>query len=244
MYNATVKSIRELHPDLRVFKIAMNDGASLNFTPGQFSTLGLIGNDGNMIMRAYSIASNPANAEVEFFIVKKHDGLFTPKLFELKVGDQIFMNPRCVGHMSLSHVPETTDMLWVATGTGIVPFMSLLRSVPNICENRKVVLIYGARQVHDLGYMDELNKFQKDFPNFHFFPIASREELNGRIGRVNIIFDLPEFKSIFPVISPDSMHIFMCGSVAMINDHADNFQKIGFVLDTPINPGQLHIEKY
>ena len=143
-YNAIVKNVKEITPEIKLFFINFKDGHKFNFKAGQFAVLALPDDkknlDGEWHRRAYSITSAPSQDEVEFYIVLVKEGKLTPRLFELKAGDEIYMGEKPAGLMNFSGVEEDANLLFVSTGTGIAPFVSILRE-------HKQEILNGKRQV-------------------------------------------------------------------------------------------------
>ena len=104
------------------------------FKPGQYATLAVLNGD-EVIQRAYSIVSSPHESTLEFFIELVEHGELTPRIWELKVGDSLLMRERIVGAFTLSPLPEITKRLLVATGTGIAPYISMVRAKAEALRN-------------------------------------------------------------------------------------------------------------
>lgn len=133
----------------------------VTFKPGQYATLAVLNGD-NLIQRAYSIVSSPLEPALEFFIELVEHGELTPRIWELKAGDTMLMRERIVGAFTLSQVPELTKRLLIATGTGIAPYMSMIRYKAEalrkgIDDGCQYFVLHGGSRVHDLGsYREEL----------------------------------------------------------------------------------------
>jgi ferredoxin--NADP+ reductase len=202
--NAVVLERQEITPELIVLRVRPVGWELSAFTPGQFAVLRLPGSarrhpladpeeeipdPGKLIRRSYSIASSSVSTEfLEFFVTLVHSGCLTPRLFALEPGDHVWLGPKITGTFTLDVIPEESHLVMVATGTGLAPYMSMLRTrVPE--ETRKVSVLLGARHSWDLGYRAELAQIMKRAPNVFFDPTisrpgAEREPWSGRVGYV------------------------------------------------------------
>ena len=144
-YNATLIEREDLNEALAIFKVRLDSGQELDFSPGQYTTLGLIDPDApppnpnspaskkrkgpKLIRRAYSIASSPKlKSYLEFYIVRVDEGKLTPLLWKIKEGDPIFMDHKIKGKFTLAGIPDGKDLVMVGTGTGVAPFWSMLNT--------------------------------------------------------------------------------------------------------------------
>jgi ferredoxin/flavodoxin---NADP+ reductase len=186
--NATIIDRQDLTAELTVVRIRPDSGAVPDFEPGQFIKLGLPrpetespvvqpGREGpRLIRRAYSIASAPRQRDyIELLIVRVDYGKLTPKLWTLDEGGRVWMDGKTAGRFTLEPIPRDKDVVMVATGTGIAPFISMLRTHADEPRWRRAVIINGVRYAADLGYRQELETFSRDNPRITYLPIASRE---------------------------------------------------------------------
>ncbi len=240
MQSAIITDIKYLADDLRIFRLKTE--FKPNFIAGQFITLGLQDENENMIFRAYTIASSPLENELEFIIVLKQDGKLTPLLYSLSLGDSVFIGDKIVGHFNpMKNLDK--NKIFIATGTGIAPFVSVLRTYKDF--NKKICLINGGRFINNLAYMEEMKKLENNNKKFAYFPITSREELNGIKGHIDSIFNLLEYQKFTSNFTPKNTEIFICGAIAMVHDQIDYWTKLGFTENSPKNPdGNLFVEKY
>lgn len=265
-YNAHLLRREDRHESLAVFHVAFDDRPVPDFQPGQFATLGLPYAPGEeppsrtgrarkgvrLIRRAYSIASAATRKDaIEFYIVKVDDGLFTPKLWDLEEGDPIFMGDKITGHFTLDGVPDHKHLVFVGTGTGLAPYVSMLRTFGPIPERwDKAVVLDGCRVARDLGYLDELRGLEKADPRFTYLPTVTREpddsDWAGPRGRVGAWLEPDAFEQAagFP-LDPDTCHVFLCGNPQMIDQVEANLTDRGFVTHDRQHPdGNIHLERY
>jgi len=212
---ATLIGRTDITEDLMVVKIRP-DGASFDFKPGQYCTLGKDG-----IERAYSIASAPHEGYLELFIELVPDGALTPKLWNLKLGDSVSVRPRAKGIFTMNS--KVHNHVMIGTVTGIVPYISILRSY--VHDNRQGHTFYvflGASYQDELTYDKELQLLSEQYPeSIYFIPTVSRpeEERNsewtGVKGRVNAIYESYIDKLDLP---KEDTFIYTCGHPGMIED--------------------------
>ncbi len=255
MLNATVVKKILIAKGLAVFCVKP-DEAIADFIPGQYATLGVFGSaprpvdfppettvflPDKLIKRPYSIASAPTNKEyVEFYLAILPEGDFTSRIELVKEQDRIYMAPKMKGTFTLRHVPEGTNLLMVSTGTGLAPYVSMLRT-PGIWERyKKITLLHGVRYAHDFAYRDELLNLTKT-NDFYYEAIVSRpdESWAGHKGYVQELL-----KNHVIVTDPATDHVLLCGNPGMIKDMSELLVTVGFKEHTKREPGNLHIEKY
>jgi ferredoxin--NADP+ reductase len=264
--NARIAQRVEVAPGLLVLRV-VPDGWSLpDFEPGQFAVLGLPaesvrcpasdGEDpgsspGRLIRRAYSIASSSrAHTFLEFYITLVRSGSLTPRLFALAPGDRVWLGPRIAGAFTLDQAPEHTDVVMVATGTGLAPYMSMLRSGPPGWRQRRFAVLLGARHAADLGYHSELETLARLSDNFDYLPVISRPEeeptpWRGRTGYVQSLWrdgDLAAVWGFTP--APATTSVFLCGNPTMIEEMLAVLAAEGFREHRKAEPGQVFVEKY
>jgi ferredoxin--NADP+ reductase len=258
-YNAATTQIDVYNPSLWVFHVAPDSGRIPDFEPGQFTTLGLIdeqaepriGKDGKprhkMIKRAYSIASaSDVKDHMEFLIVLVEEGKLTPKLFKLGVGDRMWMSDKISGDFTLEGVPQGSDVVFVGTGTGVAPYISMIRRYHGRGRWNRCVVVNGVRYEPDIAYRDELETLAKEDPNFSFIPCVTRDEnWTGTKGRVPVALEPKFFRDWTGFdLDPETCHAFLCGSPQMIDDVEALLQERGFKTHKKKDPGNIHLERY
>ena len=161
--NARLLQKVEVSPGLAIFRVAPDGWELGDFVPGQFAVLGLTGDaprcdlaskEGEpatadkMIKRAYSIASSSVAKEyMEFYVVLVESGALTPRLFALEQGDALWLGRKFTGKFTLDRVPEDKHVVFVATGTGLAPYMSMLRTHLVHGSPRRFAVLHGARHL-------------------------------------------------------------------------------------------------
>jgi len=204
-----------------------------------------------LIRRAYSIASSPdEKSYLEFYVTLVQSGRLTPRLFALKPGARVFLGKKITGMFTLDDVPEGNNLVLIGTGTGLAPYMSMLRNKLECHIKLHTVVLLGARHSWDLGYRGELIAMQRYCPTFHYFPVISRpnEEIvkwSGQSGYVQDLWDRGLVEaSMGSKPTPENTHVLLCGNPAMIEGMIENLKVEGFAEGTRKEPGQIHAEKY
>jgi len=264
--NAVVSKFREVAPGLIILQIQPDEWELPNFKPGQYIVIGLPGSaeriwvsdeeevspdPDKIIKRPYSISSSSVEKEyLELYITLIRSGKLTPRVFALKEGSRLFLAGKAKGLFTLDNLPEESNVIMIATGTGIAPYMSMIRTEFKKHPDRKFTLIHGSRHSWDLGYRAELSTLQSYFNNFTYIPVISRPERerdgwSGQTGYVQDVWKagLVESKSgIKP--TPSDTHIFLCGAPGMTQEMLTILEKEGFKEHKKKEPGEIHLEKF
>jgi len=226
---ATLVGSRELAPEVRNFVFEVSAVDELQFKPGQFvsfeETLG-----GKKITRAYSIASRPNGNRFELCLNLVQDGAFSPHLFTMQPGDSLEMLPP-LGFFTVRNPAK--DALFIATGTGIAPFRSMVPDYLNHPEAKQLTLLFGARYENGRYYADEFEALANRSSNFRFWPTLSRPEPSwkGRSGHVQIHL-------LEAIGDRRDLDVYICGLKAMVDDVRGILKALGF------DRKQIIFEKY
>ena len=202
-----------------------------------------------MVRRAYSIASESrADEYLEFYLTLVLSGELTPRLFDLKLQDRLYVGPRAVGVFTLAKAPDK-HILMIGTGTGLAPYMSMLRSELDCGAERKFVIVHGARYSWDLGYRTELTGLARHCNNFHYMPVITRPNEDpswkGRSGYLqNLVASGAIEEETGLAMTPDYFDIFLCGNPGMIETVIGWAEGKGFTRDKGHDIGTLHVEEY
>jgi ferredoxin--NADP+ reductase len=203
-----------------------------------------------MIRRAYSIASESrADEFLEFYLTLVSSGELTPRLFTLKLRDRLYVGPRAVGVFTLDKAAPSKHVLMIGTGTGLAPYMSMLRSELVCGGQRMFVVLHGARYSWDLGYRTELMGLARHCSNFHYMPVITRPQEDvtwkGRTGYLqNVIASGAVEAETGLALTPENFDIYLCGNPGMIETVIDWASARGFVRDKGHDIGTLHTEEY
>jgi ferredoxin--NADP+ reductase len=266
-YNATVDSVQHLTPDLFILKVRPDNPVPA-FTSGQYVLLGLSTNiprrEGSepefkeqkadrLLLRAYSIASSGHEPGIiEFYISVVSNGSLTPRLVQVKAGDRLNLGEKIRGHFTLHSVTANPERKWVvlaATGTGLAPYISMMRAEHIHPSPYHFVILQGAPVSADLGYTGELAQHAATLPNLTYIPSISRPHLDGEwkgdTGRITRYFDSPILNERLGLdFDPQKTSVFLCGNPAMIEDVKKVLEPKGYTTHAPAAPGSLHIEEY
>jgi ferredoxin/flavodoxin---NADP+ reductase len=202
-----------------------------------------------MIRRAYSIASESrADEYLEFYLTVVMSGELTPRLFNLAIKDRLYVGPKAVGVFTLDKAPGK-HILMIGTGTGLAPYMSMLRSELVCNGSRKFVVVHGARFSWDLGYRTELTGLARHCRNFCYVPVITRPQEDvtwrGRSGYLqNLIASGAIEQETGLALTPENFDIFLCGNPGMIETVIAWAEARGFVRDRGHEIGTLHTEEY
>ena len=263
-YNATVIGREEINPQLLVLRV-QSDAALFDFKPGQFAILGLLGSEprvpeaapeetvpepNKVIRRAYSIASSSVERRyLEFYLTHVTSGQLTPRLFALRPGSRLFLGPKASGVFTLDRVPSDKVLILIATGTGLAPYISMLRTMLVSETQRRFVVLHGARYGWDLGYRGELESLARLRPNFTYIPSITRSEqdpsFHGHTGRIQALLEQGVVENESGVaLDPSQADVFLCGNPDMIKAVKVLLEARGFSTGQPGKPGTIHVEEY
>ena len=251
-YNASIVARHDLHEGLRLLHVAPDAGLFPPFQPGQFVSVGCnLDVDGapTLVKRSYSVGSSAAErSHVELFVVHVNDGEFTSWLFEQRVGARLWLSPKASGGFTLDGFERGRDLVLVATGTGVAPFVSMYRTFRNDPPWRRIVIINGVRMARDLGYRDELETAARSDERLQYLPAVTREPAtawSGLRGRVGEFLEPARYRDLVGAeLTPEECHVYLCGNPEMIESMEAVLTGRGFRKHTPRHPGNLHLEKY
>ncbi len=217
-----------------------------NFKAGQFVRVALE-IDGEVVARPYSLVNSPDEATQEIFFNIVPEGPLTPRLASLRQGDAIMVADRTNGLLTIDEVPEARHLWMLATGTGVGPFVSILKSDAAWQRFDRVVLVYSVRTATELAYQDVLASVaERHHPQFSFVPLVTREQRDGIINmRVTQAIKSGELERQAGVgINADDSHVMMCGNSAMITEVTDLLKQRNMRKHLRREPGHITTEKY
>jgi ferredoxin--NADP+ reductase len=245
--NATVHARTDLTDELAIVQVSPEGFEPPPFEPGQYATLGLPADvPGGLQKRVYSIASAPGQRWLEFYIQLVKPGDFTRRLWTLHEGDRLHLSEKVEGGFTLQRAPAGADLVLLSTGTGLAPYMSMVRAYAGKERWRRAAVVHGARRASDLGYRDELLALVQRDPSLSYVPVVSRDpDWDGLAGRVQQLLQPGEFerRAGFP-LDPQRCHVFLCGNPAMIDDMDAALTALGFTAPKGDAPGNLHFERW
>ncbi len=220
-----------------LFSFTTTRNPGFRFRNGHFTMMGLAKNDGKPLLRAYSITSANYEDKLEFFSIKVPDGPLTSKLQHLKSGDEVFVNSKSTGTLITDSLKPGKTLYLISTGTGLAPFLSIIKD-PEVYElYEKVVLTHGVRYTSELAYQkfitEELpnNEFFGDQvrSKLHYYPTVTREPYKNT-GRLTDLIDSGRLTEDLGLedISPADDRFMICGSPSMLKDTCAILDKKGF----------------
>ena len=240
----------------RLFSFRCTRPRSLRFRSGEFVMIGLLDERGKPLLRAYSIASPSWDEELEFYSIKVPDGPLTSKLQHIQVGDEIILRPKPVGTLVLDALLPGKRLWFLATGTGIAPFASLMRDPESYERFEQVVMMHTCRTADELNYGRELVENLKSDPllteiygeDFHkrllYYPTTTREDspLMGRI--TDNMTSGKVFSDLgLPAMNPEEDRAMICGSLAFNVDVKAVLEGFGLREGANSEPQEYVVEK-
>ncbi|WP_134057652.1 ferredoxin--NADP reductase [Rheinheimera aquimaris] len=252
--SATVTAVHHWNDTLFSFKTSREP--SFRFESGQFVMIGLEV-DGRPLMRAYSIASPHYEEELEFFSIKVPDGALTSRLQNINVGDPVMLTVRPAGTLVPGYLIPGKHLYLLSTGTGLAPFMSIIRD-PFIYDSfDKIVLVHGTRWRSELAYQHEIEQVLPDNPYFGeevrakliYYPTVTREDYvrNGvpHQGRITDLLDSGKLLQDIgmPALNPEHDRFMLCGNDAMLQQLMGMLDQRGFVKANSRTMGHYVIEQ-
>jgi ferredoxin--NADP+ reductase len=240
------------HWTVRLFSFRVTRPASLRFRSGEFVMIGLLGDNGKPLLRAYSIASPSWDEELEFYSIKVPDGPLTSKLQHIQPGDEIILRPKPVGTLVHDALLPGSRLWFLATGTGIAPFASLMRDPETYEKYDQVIMMHTCREVAELEYGRQLVESLKDDPligelvgdKLKYYPTTTREPFH-HMGRITdnltsgkVFADL----GLAP-IDPEEDRAMVCGSLAFNHDVKAVLEKFGLREGANSEPLEYVVEK-
>lgn len=245
----TVTHVHHWSDTLFSFKTTRRSG--FRFENGHFTMVGLP-IDGKPVMRAYSVASANHEEELEFFSIKVPDGKLTSELAKIRCGDSVLISEKATGTLVADHVLPGKHLYLLGTGTGLAPFLSLIKE-PEVYERfDKIVLVHGVRRVEDLAYQKAI---EEELPQHEFlgdwvrdkliyYPTVTREPFrnNGRI--TELLTSGKLFRDIgLPAANTEDDRFMLCGSPAMLKELMQILDERGFKESRAGYAGEYVVER-
>jgi len=235
----------------RLFSFTTTRDPALRFSNGHFTMIGLRVN-GKPLLRAYSIVSANYEEHLEFLSIKVPDGPLTSRLQHIQVGDTVIVGKKPTGTLVVDYLLPGKRLYMFGTGTGLAPFMSIVRDPETYERFEQVILVHGVRQVDELAYHDML---VETLPNHEFlgelvtsklryYPTVTRQSYRN-MGRVT---ELIESGKLFtdlgvPPLDPAHDRVMICGSPAMLRDLKHLLEQRHFKEGNTSTPGDFVIER-
>ena len=241
----------------KLFSFTCTRRPSLRFRSGEFFMIGLAGDDGKPILRAYSVASAAWAEELEFYSIKVPDGPLTSRLQNIQPQDQLIVKPKAVGSLVLDALLPGRRLYLLATGTGFAPFASLLRDPETYANYQQIIVTHTCRELAELSYslrvigslstdpqLRELLPVERLAKILHYYPTTTREpssvmgRITERIASGALFNDLQ-----LPRLQPEHDRVMVCGSLAFNRSVQSLLQAAGFEQGSTSRPGRYVIER-
>jgi len=216
------------------------EGAPLKFQAGQFVRIAL-DIDGERVARAFSFV-NPPDAELlEFYGVIVPEGPLSPRLAKLKAGDALYVAPNPAGFLILSEVPDVETLWLISTGTGLAPFLSILRTDTPWRRFKNVVVVHAVRRAEELVYRDVIAATPARYVSF-----VSREAAPGSLaGRIPAAIADGRLEAAAGVkLAPENSHVMLCGNPQMLKDVQAVLVARGMKKHRRRAPGHITVESF
>ena len=219
------------------------EGAAVRFEAGQFVRIALDtveGDAGSRVARAFSFVNPPQDPVLEFFGVVVPEGPLSPRLERLRPGDTLYVAPNPAGFLVLSEVPDAETLWLVATGTGLAPFLSILRTETPWRRFRNVVLVHAVRHAEELAYRDLVAATGARYVTF-----VSREAHAGSLaGRIPAALRDGRLEAAAGVKVNGNSHFMLCGNPQMLRDTTAALAERGLRKHRRRAPGHISVESF
>ncbi|MFI4996668.1 MAG: ferredoxin--NADP reductase [Hyphomicrobiales bacterium] len=234
-----------------LFSFSTSRSPAFRFENGQFTMIGL-DIEGRPLLRAYSMASANYEEKLEFFSIKVPDGPLTSRLQHLREGDTVLVNRKATGTLIHGNLIAGRTLYLLGTGTGLAPFLSIIKDADTYDRYDRIVLVHGCRQVAELAYGEFI---QRELPNHEFlgdlvrgklvyYPTVTREPFRNR-GRLTDLITSNTLTDELGLPPLDRRHdrVMMCGSPAMLGDLRAILDERGFAEGSHAAPGHYVVER-
>ena len=235
-----------------LFSFTTTRDTALRFSNGHFTMIGLKQPNGKPLLRAYSIASANYEEYLEFLSIKVQDGPLTSQLQHIKEGDTIIVGKKPTGTLLIDYLLPAKNLYLLGTGTGLAPWMSIIRDPETYERFEKVVLVHGVRFINELAYRDYITQ---ELPEHEFlgeiireqliyYPTVSREPFE-REGRITTLIESGQMARELglPELNPETDRVMICGSPHMLRDLKALCEARGFKEGNTTTPGDFVIER-
>jgi ferredoxin--NADP+ reductase len=245
----TVLSVHHWTDNL--FSFTTTRDSSFRFRNGEFTMIGLKVNE-KPLLRAYSVASANYEENLEFFSIKVADGPLTSRLQHLKEGDQIIVSRKATGTLVIDNLTAGRNLYLIGTGTGLAPFLSVIKDPETYERFEKVVLLHGCRHVRELAYGELITeKLPQDemigemvSKQLIYYPTVTRDPFRNRGRITDLITSGKLFEDIaLPPLDAAKDRVMMCGSPALLVDTKKLLEDRGFVEGNHGEPADFVVEK-
>ena len=235
----------------RLFSFTTTRDMALRFSNGHFTMIGLMVNN-KPLLRAYSVVSANYEEHLEFLSIKVPDGPLTSKLQHIQVGDMIIVGRKPTGTLLIDYLLPAKNLYLIGSGTGVAPYLSIIRDPETYEKFEKVILIHGVREVKELAYHDYLTQ---ELPRHEllgemvteqlmYYPTVTREPFRNQ-GRSTDLITTGKLAADLnlPDLNPLTDRVMLCGSPQMLKDLKNILESRQFLEGNTSKPGQFVVER-
>lgn len=245
-----VVSIRHWTSMLCSFRLSRADG--FTFVPGHYARLGLLDSAGNAVWRPFSMVSGAEDDHLEFLAVLVAGGEFSSRLGALKVGDAVLVEKRSYGFLTVDQLAPGDDLWMLASGTGLGPFISILRDPASWRSFDHLILVHSVRRVEDLAYRQEIEALRHGAiaagarADLRYLPVVTRDRQPGLLqARIpQLIVDGRLERSVAIALEMSHSRVMVCGNPDLTRDMRSLLVARGFAASRRGALGQMAFEKY
>lgn len=252
MSNFNQESVLSVHHWTdNLFSFTTTRNPSFCFRSGEFTVIGLKV-DEKPLLRASSLASAHYEDRLEFFLTNVQDGPLSSRLQHLKEGDEIIVSREATGTLVIDNLEDGRNLYLIGTGTGLAPFLSVIKNPETYLRFESVVLLHGCRRIAELAYGEMItetlpsDELVGDFARYQliYYPTVTRDPFHNR-GRVtDLIASGKLFTDIeLPELEPQHDRVMICGSPALVRDAHELLIARDFVEGNRGEPAQFLVEK-
>ena len=235
-----------------LFSFKTTRDPAFRFSNGHFTMIGLRLETGKPLLRAYSVVSANYEEHLEFLSIKVPDGPLTSRLQHMKVGDTILVGKKPTGTLLIDYLLPGKNLYLLGSGTGVAPFLSIVRDPETYERFEKVIIVHGVREVAELAYHELLNhdlaehEFLGDLVSSQmlYYPTVTREAFMNQ-GRITTLLETGKLQTDLglPPLDPASDRIMMCGSPGLLKDLKVILEERGFKEGSTTTPGDYVVER-
>ncbi len=215
------------------------------FQAGQFTRLAL-DIDGDEVSRPFSLVNAPDEPVLDFYFIEVPGGVLSTRLAALQPGDDIWVAPKAAGLMTLKQLAPASKLFLIATGTGLGPFLSIIKTTEVWQQFEQICLVHAVRFAEELSYQDTiLDVKTAHAEQFHYQPIVSREAAPDALrGRIPQLIDNQKLEQALGVVIDKDSQVLLCGNPAMVQETTEVLLARGLTRHSRREPGNISIEKY
>jgi ferredoxin--NADP+ reductase len=238
----TARVVENRHWTEALFSLRV-EGAPLAFEAGQFVRVAL-DIAGERVARPFSFVNPPADPLHEFYGIVVPEGPLSPRLGQLRVGETLYVARNPAGFLVLSELPEAHSLWLISTGTGIAPFLSILRTEAPWKRYRDVVLVHAVRHAEELVYREMIEAIGQA-RSLRYVSFVSREAAPGSLaGRIPAAISDGRLEAAAGVQLTERSQVMLCGNPQMLKDATAALLARGLRKHRRRNPGQISVESF